>query len=243
MYKGKKILAIIPARGGSKGLPGKNIRPLLGKPLIGWSIEQAQQSKYIDEIFVSTDSQEIADVAESFGVKVPELRPSELAVDTAPSSAFITYTIEKYKKAGLIFDYIILLEPTSPLREIDDINKSIEMLINNSDFDSIVGVCKAEDVHPSFMVTLGENNKLVPYENEMKTLRRQELKEVYFFEGTVYVSKCDAFLNKKAFYHDKTLPYIVPKWKSPEVDDIVDFITIEAILNAKNKGIIKTSKL
>lgn len=238
MYKGKTILAIIPARGGSKGLPGKNIRPLLGKPLIGWSIEQAQQSKYIDEIFVSTDSREIADVAESFGVKVPELRPADLAVDTAPSSAFVIYTIEKYKKAGCAFDYIILLEPTSPLREVEDINKSIEILIDNSDFDSIVGVCKAEDVHPSFMVTLGEENRLVPYEQEMKTLRRQELRDVYFFEGSVYVSKCDAYLNKKAFYHDKTLAYIVPKWKSPEVDDMIDFVIIEAILNAKNNGII-----
>lgn len=238
MYKGKTILAIIPARGGSKGLPGKNIRPLLGKPLIGWSIEQAQQSKYIDEIFVSTDSREIADVAESFGVKVPELRPADLAVDTAPSSAFVIYTIEKYKKAGCTFDYIILLEPTSPLREVEDINKSIEILIDNSDFDSIVGVCKAEDVHPSFMVTLGEENRLVPYEQEMKTLRRQELRDVYFFEGSVYVSKCDAYLNKKAFYHDKTLAYIVPKWKSPEVDDMIDFVIIEAILNAKNNGII-----
>lgn len=237
MYKGKTILAIIPARGGSKGLPGKNIRPLLGKPLIGWSIEQAQQSKYIDEIFVSTDSREIADVAESFGVKVPELRPADLAVDTAPSSAFVIYTIEKYKKAGCAFDYIILLEPTSPLREVEDINKSIEILIDNSDFDSIVGVCKAEDVHPSFMVTLGEKNRLVPYEQEMKTLRRQELRDVYFFEGSVYVSKCDAYLNKKAFYHDKTLAYIVPKWKSPEVDDMIDFVIIEAILNAKNNGI------
>ncbi len=93
MYKGKKILAIIPARGGSKGLPGKNIRPLLGKPLIAWSIEHAQKSELVDEIFISTDSQGIADVAETFGVKVPTLRPAELAVDTAPSSAFIEYTI------------------------------------------------------------------------------------------------------------------------------------------------------
>ena len=93
MYNKKKILAIIPARGGSKGLPGKNIKSLCGKPLIGWSIEQAQASEYIDEIFVSTDSSEIATVAESFGIKVPFLRPSELATDTSPSSAFVLHTI------------------------------------------------------------------------------------------------------------------------------------------------------
>lgn len=239
MYKGKKILAIIPARGGSKGLPGKNIRPLLGIPLIAWSIEHAQKSELIDEIFISTDSQEIADVAEQYGVKVPELRPAELAADTAPSSAFIEYTINKYNKEGNLFDYFILLEPTSPLREAEDVDKSIKMLIDQPEFDSIVGVCKAEDVHPAFMVKLGENKQLIPYETEMKALRRQELPDVFYFEGTVYVSKCNAFLEKKAFYHDSTLPYIVPKWKAPEVDDIIDFVTIEAILKAKNEGLIK----
>lgn len=239
MYKGKKILAIIPARGGSKGLPGKNIRPLLGKPLIGWSIEHAQQSKYIDEIFISTDSPEIAAVAETFGVKVPELRPAELANDQAPSSAFITYTIEKYKQMGNPFDYFILLEPTSPLRDVEDVDKSIEMIIDDPNNDSIVGICKAEDVHPSFMVKIDLNNRLQPYEEEMKSLRRQELPDVFYFEGSVYVSKCDAYLEKKAFYHDKTIPYIVPKWKSFEVDDIIDFTIIEAMMKLKQQGLLK----
>ena len=133
MYNNKKILAIIPARGGSKGLPGKNIKPLCGKPLIGWSIEQAQASEYIDEIFVSTDSSEIAAVAESFGVKVPFLRPSELATDTSPSSAFVLHTINYYRSKGHEFDYILLLEPTSPLRKKGDIDevKFKEILLKN----------------------------------------------------------------------------------------------------------------
>jgi len=238
MYRDKKILAIIPARGGSKGLPGKNIRPLLGKPLIGWSIEQALQSEFIDEIFISTDSPEIAKVAECFGVNVSELRPTGLAADETPSSAFIEYTIKKYIKEGKCFDYVILLEPTSPLREVEDIDNAIKILVDKPEFDSIVGVCKAEDVHPAFMVSINKDGGLNPYENEMKALRRQELPDVYFFEGSVYVSKCDAFLEKHAFYHDSTLPYIVQKWKSPEIDDIIDFITVEAILKAKINGII-----
>ena len=239
MYKGKKVLAIIPARGGSKGLPGKNIRPLLGKPLIGWSIEHAQQSKYIDEICISTDSEEIASVAETFGVSVPELRPIELATDKTPSSAFIIYTIDRYKMMGKMFDYFILLEPTSPLRDVEDLDSSIEILIDNHQCDSIVGVCKAEDVHPAFMVKLSENGFLLPYEDQMKTLRRQDLPDIFFFEGSVYVSKCDAYIQKKAFYHDKTLPYIVPKWKSFEVDDIVDFTIIEAMMRMKQEGFFK----
>ena len=104
-----KILAIIPARGGSKGLPGKNIRPLCGKPLIGWTIEQALACRHITDVFVSTDSQEIAEVAERFGVHVPELRPSELATDSAPSSGFVVYTIDKLRREGKEFDYVILL--------------------------------------------------------------------------------------------------------------------------------------
>ena len=239
MYKGKKVLAIIPARGGSKGLPGKNIRPLLGKPLIGWSIEHAQQSKYIDEICISTDSEEIASVAETFGVSVPELRPIELATDKTPSSAFIIYTIDRYKMMGKMFDYFILLEPTSPLRDVEDLDSLIEILIDNPQCDSIVGVCKAEDVHPAFMVKLSENGFLLPYEDQMKTLRRQDLPDIFFFEGSVYVSKCDAYIQKKAFYHDKTLPYIVPKWKSFEVDDIVDFTIIEAMMRMKQEGFFK----
>ena len=236
MYKGKKVLAIIPARGGSKGLPGKNVRPLLGKPLIGWSIEHAQQSKYVDEIFISTDSQDIADVAENFGVKVPELRPMELAVDTAPSSAFIIYTIEKFTKEGNPFDYFILLEPTSPLRDVEDVDRSIEILIDDPYNESIVGVCKAEDVHPAFMVKIGTDKRLMPYEDSMKTLRRQDIPDVFYFEGSVYVSKCDTFLEKKAFYHDKTLPYVVPKWKSFEIDDIIDFTIVEAMAKLKQDG-------
>ncbi len=236
MYKGKKILAIIPARGGSKGLPGKNIKELCGKPLIAWSIEHAQKSKYVDELFISTDSQEIADVAEHFGAPCPELRPAELARDTAPSSEFIVYTLEKMKKEGKSFDYFILLEPTSPLRDVEDVDKSIEMLVDNPVAESVMGVVRAEDSNPAFMVKIGEGGLMIPFMGKAETLRRQDIPDAYYFEGTVYLSKCDAYMEKKAFYHDKTLPYIVPKWKSFEIDDIIDFTIIEALMKLKLQG-------
>jgi len=236
MYKGKKILAIIPARGGSKGLPGKNIKELCGKPLIAWSIEHAQKSKYVDELFISTDSQEIADVAEHFGAPCPELRPAELARDTAPSSEFIVYTLEKMKKEGKSFDYFILLEPTSPLRDVEDVDKSIEMLVDNPVAESVMGVVRAEDSNPAFMVKIGEGGLMIPFMGKAETLRRQDIPDAYYFEGTVYLSKCDAYMEKKAFYHDKTLPYVVPKWKSFEIDDIIDFTIIEAIMKMKLQG-------
>lgn len=236
MYKGKRILAIIPARGGSKGLPGKNIRELCGKPLIAWSIEHAQKSKYVDEIFISTDSQEIANVAEKYGAPCPELRPAELARDTAPSSEFIVYTIQKLQKEGKSFDYFILLEPTSPLRDVEDVDKSIEIMVDNPEAESMMGVTKAEDTNPAFMVKLGENGMMIPFMGKAETLRRQDIPDAFYFEGTVYLSKCDAYVEKRAFYHDKTLPYIVPKWKSFEIDDIIDFTIIEAIMKLKLNG-------
>jgi len=239
MYKDKRVLAIIPARGGSKGLPGKNIRELCGKPLIAWSIEHAQKSNYVDEIFISTDSQEIADVAEKYGAPCPELRPAELARDTAPSSEFIVYTLEKMKKEGKLFDYFILLEPTSPLRDVEDVDKSIEMLIDSPESESCVGVAMSGTIHPTYMVTINDRGLLQPYTSGEIVYRRQDLQKVYFFEGSVYVSAVDAYLNKRSFYHDKTLPYIVPEWKSHEVDDLVDFNIIETIMKMKIDGLLK----
>lgn len=238
MYKGKSILAIIPARGGSKGLPGKNIKPLCGKPLIGWTIEQAKQSQYVDEIYISTDSQQIADVAQTFlDGDLIELRPAELAVDTAPSSAFIVYTINKLYKTGKNFDYLVLLEPTSPLRDVSDIDRSIERLINHPYAESLLSVVRAEDAHPSFMVTLGADGVMKPYiKDAIGGMRRQDITDVYYFEGSVYLSKCSTYLDKKNFLHDKTLSYVVPKWKSFEVDDIIDFIVIEALMKEKLNG-------
>ena len=238
MYKDKRILAIIPARGGSKGLPGKNIRELCGKPLISWSIEHAQKSKYIDDLFISTDSREIADVAEKYGATCPELRPAELANDTAPSSAFIVYTLELLKQRGKAFDYFILLEPTSPLRDPEDVDRSLKILIDKGE-EAIVGVCESEASNPAFLNKISPSGTLAPYLDNYKTTRRQDIEPVYFHEGTIYASSVKAYLEKRVFYHEHTLPYIVPKWKSYEIDDIVDFTIIEALMKLKINGYFK----
>ena len=239
MYKDKKVLAIIPARGGSKGLPGKNIKKLFDKPLIAWSIQHAQESKYIDEIFVSTDCKEIADVSEYYGVKVPFLRPKEFSKDSSSSMDVILYTIKVLEKQKKVFDIIIMLEPTSPLREPKDIDKSIEMLVDTEKAESVVGICEVEGTHPDFIVKLN-NNFLDPFINkDFVVKRRQDIKPMYFFEGTVYTSYISSIKKRQNFYHDKSVGYIVPKWKSFEVDDILDFIIIEAILKGKQNNIIK----
>jgi CMP-N,N'-diacetyllegionaminic acid synthase len=232
MTKDFNILAVIPARGGSKGLPGKNIRPLLGKPLIAWSIEQALGSKYVNEVFVSTDSEEIAQVARTYNAKVPFLRPVQLATDEAKTSDVLLHFIDEMEKQGNTFTHILLLEPTSPLRETEDIDKAFEMLLECDEATSIVGISKVESQHPYFTVSLTKD-KLLRSGNNFQILRRQDIEDLYFYEGSVYISTIEKYKELNNFYHNNTLGYIMPKWKSFEIDDMVDFVIIEALLNNK----------
>jgi N-acylneuraminate cytidylyltransferase/CMP-N,N'-diacetyllegionaminic acid synthase len=237
MLNGKTFLAIIPARGGSKGLPRKNVKMICGKPLIAWTIEAGLKSKYLDEVMVSTDYRNIADVAKEFGANIPFLRPHYLANDTATSFKVIEHTIDFYRKElNQEFDYVVLLEPTSPLRVTDDIDTAIEMLMNST-AESIVGICRTEDQNPAFLTHKNKNNFISCYEEkEIKVLRRQDISDVYFFEGTIYISEKNALLKKKTFYHNKTIGYEVPKYKSLEIDDIYDFVMVDAIMQYKGFG-------
>lgn len=234
MYKGYSLIAIIPARCGSKGLPNKNIKNLNGKPLMSWSIETALKCNYIDEVMVSTDSEEYAKIARRFGANVPFIRPDKYASDTASRKDLIQHTIDFYKKKGRQFDYIVFLEPTSPLRVLDDLNKSIETLLNDKNgAESIVGICKLENTHPEFLVELDNGFLDFSYSKQpSKILRRQDINTLYFYEGSLYISETNAYLEKE-FYHSKTLGYIVPRWKSLEIDEIEDFVMIESIMKYK----------
>ncbi len=231
MFLDKKILAIIPARGGSKGLPGKNIIPLLGKPLIGWSIEQAKASKYIDDVFISTDSKEIANIAQEYGVSVPSLRPAEISTDLSPSSEFILYTLNLLEEQGKKYDYVILLEPTSPLRKDNDIDNAITQLLTTKDVDGIISLGKVHMEHPSIVKLLDEDGYIKPYvDGGKKILRRQEADNAYFPYGVIYMTSCDNFYKTTSFYTGKVLPFFIERWQNYEIDDIYDFLCIEAIL-------------
>ena len=232
MYKNKSFLAIIPARGGSKGLPKKNIKELCGKPLIAWSIDAGLKSKYLDEVMVTTDSQEIADIAKKYGASVPFLRPDELASDTATSFDAIKHTIDFYKtEFQREFDYIVLLEPTSPLREDRDIDNMIKKIIENeNDFDSIVSMGEVHE-HPSIMKKIINHNMLSPYcvELEMKT-RRQDNDVAYFPYGVAYIVKTKSLLDEKTFYTKRNTFYELKRYQCYEIDDIYDFLAIENIM-------------
>lgn len=236
MINNLKVLGLITARGGSKGLPGKNIKNLCGKPLIAWSIDSAKGSKYLDQLVVSTDSREIADVAIEYGAEVPVLRPAELATDTAPTYAAINHIVDYLEAQGKAFDILVLIEPTSPLRESSDIDKALEDMLE-ARADSVVSVCLAEAVHPAYMLQMTDNRRLKSSNSGgFKNVRRQDLEPNYFPEGTVYAARIDKLREHQTFYQDNMIGYAVPKWKSPEVDDIVDFLHIEAIMRHRGIG-------
>jgi len=240
MINGKHVLAVIPARGGSKGLPGKNIRAFCGKPLINWTIEQGMACNYIDKVLVSTDSEEIASIAVQAGANAPFLRPLELANDTASSLDVLLHAVDFLQSAGESFHYIVMLEPTSPLRDVSDIEGSLELLVNKVGVESVVGVAKAEGTHPSFLFTVQEG-LMSPMLGEQPTgLRRQDLeKDYYYLEGSVYVSSIEALKINKGFYHASTAPWVVDRYKAIEIDEFCDFITAEALMLARIQGVLK----
>lgn len=239
MYNGKKILAIIPARGGSKGLPGKNIKILNGKPLIGWTIEQAKACEFIDEIFVSTDSAEIAKVAEQFGISVPSLRPVELASDTSSSMDVVIYTINLLENSPnnstkKEFDYIILLEPTSPLRKKDDLKQILKQVVDNVDADGIITLGEVHMEHPMIVKKVNKDGIIVSYITDVqKITQRQQADKAYFPYGVAYVIKKEVFIREKTFYTNNIIPYFIERWQNYEVDDIYDFLCVEAIHKEK----------
>ncbi len=234
MIDGKSVIAIVPARGGSKGLPGKNTREICGRPLLAWSVRAGLKSRYVDEVIVSTDSEDIAQVALKAGAKVPFLRPSELAQDTSTSFDVIAHALDHYKKLGTQFSYITLLEPTSPMTTSEDVDQALEKLVRHKSATSIVGVCKTESQNPAFLVKISETGLISGYQQtDMPVLRRQDIPDVYFFEGSLYISEIPFLLERKSFYHHRTLACKFPKWKSFEIDDIDDFTIVEALMKQK----------
>jgi CMP-N,N'-diacetyllegionaminic acid synthase len=226
MYKGYSILAIIPARGGSKGVPRKNIRLLAGKPLIAWTIETAKKSKYIDRIIVSTEDEEIMDIALNFGAEVPFLRPAELAKDDTPGIDPILYTVKKISADEKNeFDFILILQPTSPLRTERHIDEAVESLLDNLDkFDSLISVTELE--HPVYWNRIvGSNKELKNFINYDKNTkyRRQDFEKVYRLNGALYLFNTNVLIKSGGCETDKTMAYIMDRKSSIDIDSLDDF--------------------
>lgn len=239
MYKNKKILGLIPARGGSKGLRKKNIRNLQGKPLIAWTIRQALSSRYLDEVMVNTDDPEIAAVGRRYGAKIPFLRPQSLARDNSKVIDTVLHTLDFYEQKGMVFDFLALLEPTSPLRKKGDIDRAIKKLIANQQrAESLISVGEIALEHPIYSKQLTRDEMVQPYiKKSQGSSLRQELHSAYFPYGVIYLSKVAAIRKYKAVYPGKILALKIERWQNYEINDLFDFLCVETILK-KMKGVI-----
>jgi N-acylneuraminate cytidylyltransferase/CMP-N,N'-diacetyllegionaminic acid synthase len=230
VIEGLSVLAIIPARAGSKGLLGKNTRILQGKPLVQYSIEAGIQSNYIDDVIVSTDCLESIEISSKLGLKPPFKRPNNLCGDEVPSAEVIKHAINFLQEKDKKYDLFVLLEPTSPLRTSSDIDSALELMIKQGN-QSLVSVCLTEDQHPNFMFELDQAGTLKPWSaTSFKPTRRQDVSPAFFLEGSVYISYIKKFLENETFCHEDTAAFIMPKFKSFEIDDIVDFYCVEALM-------------
>ena len=231
MINGKTVLAIIPARGGSKGIPRKNIRLLSGKPLITWTIDEAKKSKYIDKTIVSTDSQEIANIAIKYGVEIPFIRPTELAKDETPSSDVIINTLQWFERnQNQKFDLLILLQPTSPLRNSYQIDAALKDFISNPSNKCLVSVKEVEE-SPYWMKIIDTDHYLKNFTLKQNNFtRRQDLPKVYILNGAIYIMRTADFMNYKSFNVDNTIPFLMDKKTSIDIDSEEDFVLAEVIV-------------
>lgn len=233
----RKNIAIIPARKGSKGLPGKNIKIFHGKPLIYWTIKIAIASKVFDEVIVSTDCVEIAEISRNCGANVPFIRPNFLSTDTSSSVDVVLHALDFYRdKLKLDFKFLTLLEPTSPLRERKDLvemNAFIERQSNN--FDAIISLGELSE-SPSLLKRLDKTMEVQPFSKKFWSEgRRQEQETAYFPYGVAYICKTSTFLKELSFYPQRTAGYLIQSYQCNEIDSEIDFICAEAI--AKSFGL------
>ncbi|MBT2282010.1 acylneuraminate cytidylyltransferase family protein [Paenibacillus polymyxa] len=229
MNKTAKCLAVIPARGGSKGLLQKNIRSLGGNPLIEYTIEAALKSGCMDGVLVSTDNDEIARIAKLAGADVPFLRPVELATDEAASIDVLKHAVHFYElKQNHHFQYIMLLQPTSPLRNDYDIREAYQLFITHK-ADSLQSITLA-DTHP-YLLREWNQGIIQPYlKDQAGNLRRQELPELYMLNGAIYIIKRDLLMIENLMVGPNNIGYIMPKERSVDIDDEMDLKWAEFLM-------------
>jgi CMP-N,N'-diacetyllegionaminic acid synthase len=238
LYKDKRVVCVIPARGGSKGLPGKNIKNLLGKPLISYSIEQAQESRYIDRVIVSTEDRKIAGIAKNAGAEVPFERPAELAQDSSSGIDVLLHAINWLENEGkYAFDILVLLHATAPLRTVEDIDKCIELLFE----ENALNVFSVTESHrnPYFNMVELHNDGKVTLVKDGAFVTRQSAPSVFDMNASIYVWWKDVLKIDKSIFSDKTYLYVMPKERSVDIDDELDFKIIEMLLG---EGIIHNKK-
>lgn len=227
-----EILAVIPARGGSKGVPRKNICKLNGKPLIAYTIEEAKKSRYISRIIVSTEDREIADISKIYGAETPFFRPLELASDLSPSIDTIIHAINWLSEnEGYKPEYICVLQCTTPLKRVNDIDGIIEKLLSTG-MDGAISVCEAES-HPYWMQVFNGDRLEHFIKQESPTLRRQDLPAVYKLNGAVWVVRTSAVLSEKSLMVKNRTGYVMDAQDSIDIDTEMDFKYVEMLIKER----------
>jgi CMP-N-acetylneuraminic acid synthetase len=225
-------LGVIPARGGSKSVPRKNIAMLNGKPMIAYTIEAAQHSRRLTDFVVSSEDTEIINVAKQYGAPAPFVRPRELATDDAPSLPVVQHAVREMEALkGVKYDVIVLLQPTTPLRQAQDIDAAIDKLVTTG-ADSVVSVCDVGAYHPARMRTI-EDDRLVelPVHEPREMLRRQDLPPVYIRNGAVYAVGREVVMSQNSMIGQVSRPYVMPENRSVNVDNPLDFRLAEILLS------------
>ena len=247
MYKDKRILAVIPARGGSKGIPLKNIFSIGGRPLIEYTIDCANNSKYLDKIIISTDSKEIRDVADRYikthnkKVEIPFLRPSELATDTSKTIDCVIHAVNWLKEnKNEQYDYIVLLQNTTPLRKSFHIDEAIEKLLDSKE-TTLVSVTEVEE-HPILMRSINEDGTVKHLLNMNSTVRRQDFPKYYKIDGSIYIVRNDEYFNLETSFNDGKLAYIIDNRYSVDIDNYMDIKTVEYYLEKEREEEINLMK-
>jgi len=222
MYNSKTFLAVIPARGGSKGIPGKNIIDFLGKPLIAHSIDAAMKSKYVDKVIVNTDDNKISSISTSYGADVI-IRPKELASDTSPTIDVLLHTLSLL---DIEYDAVVLLQPTSPLRREIHIDKAIEMY-DKSGLSSLASICPVEK-SPLLVRSISLDGKLMPLLQSRSDMRRQDMPSFYQVNGAIYINDISK-LHKHSSLNDNEVGYVMTRESSIDIDVISDLHLAEAL--------------
>jgi N-acylneuraminate cytidylyltransferase len=227
------IIALIPARGGSKGVPQKNIKNISGNPLISFSIISGLESVHINEMYVSSENRKIQEISKKFGAKIIK-RPSNLAKDDSKTIDVVLHTINSLEKKKIDIDILVLLQPTSPLRTSIDIDNAIDTFINN-DCESVISVSELE--HSPYWSLKLKNNFLTPnFGEKYFKMRRQELPKLYSPNGAIFISTPEYLRTNKTFYSKKALPYIMPSERSIDIDTELDFKMAEMILKEQKEN-------
>lgn len=229
----EKILAIIPARSGSKGIKDKNIRELNGKPLIAYTIEVARESNLFEDIVVSTDSEKYAEISKEYGAIVPFLREENLSTDTASSLDVILDVLEKMERLGKKYETIILLQPTSPLRTVEDLKEAYNLYLNKK-ANAVISVCEMEH-SPLWSNTLSLDNKMDGFLKNIGNTNRQQLEKYYRINGAIYIANIEYFKKYKNFYYENSYAYIMSRENSIDIDEEIDLKITEYLFNERKR--------